>query len=163
MNEDSKRRNQLKKDIYNRAQIIDIKALEKIAEAIKHPKNWDIVERVSILESDKNIETQKFILCFDYLNWNECVFTHFDPPKGKKLIEILKSISSCEINKFPELRLIRDSVGRVEPYDSLFSKLSRDVTELKETEFCDGRMFFYIIEPYFHIVSVETNHRNIDR
>lgn len=163
MSEDSKRRQQLKKDFGNRAQVIDIKVLEKLTEVVKHPKNWDIVERTSVMQSNDNIETQKFIICFDDLNWNECVFTQFDQSKGKKLVEILKNVSSCEINKFPALRLIRDSVGRVSPYDSLFLNLSKDVTELKEADFCEGRMFFYIIEPYFNIVSIETNHRNIDR
>jgi hypothetical protein len=46
---------------------------------------------------------------------------------------------------------------------SLFNGLSKEVDELKETEFCDGRFFFFITEQYFHIVSIETKHRNIDK
>ena len=51
----------------------------------------------------------------------------------------------------------------VPPYESLFTKVSPEVTKMEETEFCEGRLFFFITEPYFNIVSVETKHRNIDR
>lgn len=162
MSEDSKKRQEYKKQIASKAQTADIKLVEKVANILNHPKNWEIVERASIMPVGSKNEISKFIICFDYLSWSQCVFTQFDQAKGRKLVEILEQVSKCEINRFSELRLVRDSIGRKAPYDSLFLHLSPDVTELKETELCDGRLFFYIIEPYFNIISVETNHRNVD-
>jgi hypothetical protein len=160
MSEDSKKRQQLKKQIENKAQVLDIKVVEKVANYLNSPKKWDIVEKIATIQN--NLEAQRFVISFDYLNWKECVFEHFDPTKGKKLLEILDKVSKCQISKFPELRLIRDSVGRIGAYQSLFNGLSKEVDELKEIDFCDGRIFFFITEPYFNIVSVETKHRNID-
>ncbi len=159
MNSESKKRNQLKKDIVGKVQTAKIETIEKIAKILKSPNEWKIVEKITTLPAGKNIETQKFILCFEYLNWNQCHFTQFDQAKGKKLVEILEKVTKCEINKFPELKLVRDSVKRMVPYDSLFINLTPDVTELKETELCGGRVFFYITEPKFNIVSIETKHR----
>lgn len=160
MNEDSKKRQHLKKQIASKAQTAPLEFVEKVANVLNSPKKWSIVERVATIP--KGIETQKFIISFDYLDWDECVFEQFDRSKGKKLLEILDRVSKCEIARLPELKIIRDSVRRISPYDSLFKNLEDDVNELKETELCDGRIFFFITEPKFHIVSIETKHRNID-
>lgn len=160
MNEDSKKRQHLKKQIASKAQIAPLEFVEKVANVLNSPKKWSIVERVATIPN--GVETQKFIISFDYLDWDECVFEQFDKSKGKKLLEILDRVSKCEIARLPELKIIRDSVRRISPYDSLFKNLEDDVNELKETELCDGRIFFFITEPKFHIVSIETKHRNID-
>lgn len=160
MSEDSKKRQELKRQIDNKTQVVDLKIVDKIANYLNSPKKWDIIERVATIQ--KGIETQKFIISFDYLDWDECVFEQFDKSKGKKFLEILDKVSKCEIARLPELKIIRDSVRRISPYDSLFKNLEDDVNELKETELCDGRIFFFITEPKFHIVSIETKHRNID-
>lgn len=161
MSGDSKKRQELKKQIVSRTQNADIKIVEKVASLLNSPKKWDIVERVATIQN--NIEEEKFQISFEYLNWNECIFEQFDKVKGKKFLEFLDKISKCKVGKLPELRIIRDSVGRVHPYDSLFRNLTDEVNELKESDLGDeGRIFFFITEPYFHIVSVETKHRNID-
>ena len=90
MSEDSKKRQELKRQIDNKAQVADLKIVEKIANYLNSPKKWEIIERVATIP--KNIETQKFIISFEYLNWNECVFEHFDQSKGKKLLEHLIEI-----------------------------------------------------------------------
>ena len=163
MSEDSKRRNELKKQIASRAQTADIKVVEKIAGFLHAPKKWDIVERATTFPTNKEIESHRFVICFDYFNWNACHLDQFNTAKGKKLLEILEQVAKCEVNKFPTLRLSRDSVTRVPPYESLFAKVSPEVSRIEETEFCEGRLFFFLTEPHFNLVSVETKHRNIDR
>lgn len=160
MNNDSKKRQNLKKQIENRAQIAKIEHVEKVLKYLSSPKNFDLIEHTTTLSSDKESEDRKFIISFNYFNWRACNFEQFNPAKGKKLIEILEQVSKCSINKFPELKLIRDSIGNVAPYESLFQTLTPEVSKINETEFCEGRLFFFITEPYFNIISVETKHRN---
>lgn len=162
MSGDSKKRDELKRQIVNKAQTADINIVEKIAGYLNAPKKFDIVERATTFPSDSNLEVQKFIISFDYFNWDACQFEQFNPAKGRKLLEILEQVAKCEINKLPELRLSRDSVQRVAPYLSLFTTVSPEVSRIEETEFCDGRVFYFVTEPYFNIISVETKHRNID-
>src|SRR3989344_1030689 len=159
MGEDSKKRQELKRQIVNKAQSAPIELVENIASVLNFPKRWQLVERVATIPT--GLEAQKFIISFDYLNSDECLFDQFDPTKGRKLIQILERVAKCEIAKFPELNLVRDSVGRIPPYESLFSKLTKEVDQLQETELCGGRIFFFITEPFFHIVSIETKHRDI--
>lgn len=161
MSEDSKKRNELKKQILSKAQVADIKLVERVAGLFNSPKKWAIVELATTIPSNGEVENKKFVICFDYLNWKTCVFDQFDATKGKKLIEIFKKVTDCETSKFPELRLVRDSVGRKGVYELLFSCLSEDVSELKETELGEGRVFFFIIEAKFYVVSIETKHRNV--
>lgn len=162
MSDDSKKREELKRQIANRAQIAKLEFVEKAANFLHSPKKWDIVERLTVLPSGTNIESQRLIICFDYFASNVCIWDQFDPTKGKKLLEILEQVSKCEVRNFPNLKLGRNSVQNVAPYQSLFNKLTPDVTSLEETEFGDGRIFYFITEPCFHIVSIETKHRNID-
>ena len=165
MSEDSKKRLELKKQIASRAQTADIKVVEKVAGLLNSPKKWDIVERVeraTTFPTEKAIESRRLIICFDYFNWNACHFDQFNPAKGRKLLEILEQVAKCEVNKFPDLKLSRDSVTNTAPYLSLFAKVSPEVTKIDETEFCGGRLFFFVTEPFFNLVSVETKHRNID-
>jgi hypothetical protein len=166
MNSDSKRRQCLKKQILSKVQVGDIGAVEKAANFLNSPKKWDLIKKIEMATNyptNKNPEDQKFILCFDYFNKNTCCFEQFDQAKGKKLLEIFEQITKCEVNRFPELRLIRDSVGRTPDYNSLFATVSPEVDKIHETELCEGRLFFFITEPRFNIVSVETKHRNIDK
>ena len=86
MNEDSKKRNHLKKQIASKAQTAPLESVEKVASFFNSPKKWSIVERVATIP--EGIETQKFIISFDYLDWGECVFKQFDKSKGKKFLEI---------------------------------------------------------------------------
>ncbi len=159
MSEDSKKRQELKRQITNKAQSAPLELVENIATVLNSPKKWQMVERVATIPT--GLEAKKFIISFDYLNTNECLFDQFDPAKGKKLIQILEQVSKCEIAKFPELKLVRDSIRRIRPYESLFSKLTKEVDQLQETELCEGRIFFFITEPFFHVVSIETKHRDI--
>jgi len=159
MGKDSNKRQELKKQIGNIAQSADINLVERATNALRYPKKWEIVERVATMPN--GIEGNRFVICFDYLNRNECLFEQFDKAKGKKLIEILEQVAKCEISKFSELKLIRDTVHRNGVYRSLFSQLSPEVDELKEADLCDGRIFFFITEPRFNIVSIETKHRDI--
>ena len=166
MSDDSKKRHEFKKQIVSRAQTLDIKIVEKVASFLKTPSRWDIVERVeraTTFPTDREIEGHRFIICFDYFNWRACRLEQFNPAKGKKLLEILEQVAKCEISKFPALRLSRDSVTNIPPYESLFASVSPEVTRIDETEFCEGRLFFFVTEPYFNLVSVETKHRNIDK
>src|SRR3990167_3560874 len=106
MGEDSKKRQELKRQIDNKAQVADLKIVEKIANYLSSPKKWQLVERVATIPT--GLEAQKFIISFDYLNSDECLFDQFDPTKGRKLIQILERVAKCEIAKFPELNLVRD-------------------------------------------------------
>jgi hypothetical protein len=158
MNSDSKKRHELEKQITARIKGgADIGAIEKVATYLSAPKKWALVETTTSLPSD--FDSQKLILSFVFLNKGQCVYKHFDQAKGRKLVDILEQVANCELTKFPELKLARDSVERKDPYNSLFSHLSNDVQSLQETELGDGRVFFFITEPYFHIVSIETCHR----
>lgn len=166
MSEDSKKRHHLKKQIVSRVPTTDIKIVEKVAGLLNSPREWDIVKRVeraTTFPSEKAAEARRFIICFDYFNWNACHFDQFNPAKGRKLLEILEQVAKCEINNLPNLKLSRDSVTNTAPYISLFAKVSPEVTKIDETEFCEGRLFFFVTEPFFNLVSVETKHRNIDR
>src|SRR3989344_1056768 len=136
MSEDSKKRQELKKQINSKTQSAPLELVEKIADVLNSPKRWQIVERVATIPG--GIEAKKFILCFDYLNWNECQLAQFDQAKGKRLLQVLEQISKCEISKFPELRLIKDSVTAVGPYVSLFNKLSPEVDKLQEAVLGEG-------------------------
>jgi len=163
MSNDSKKRNQLKQQLANRAQIANIEAVEKAANYLQYPKKYELIERATTFPVGKDPETQRFIICFDYFNWKTCNFEQFNQAKGKKLLEILEQVAKCTINKFPELKLVRDSVSRTPEYESLFSTVSPEVSKINETELCEGRFFFFVTEPRFNVVSVETKHRNIDR
>ena len=161
MGEDSKKRQELKKQIEKRISGgANITIVEKVASLLCSPKKWQIVESIATPLTD---EAQKFIICFDYLNWSECFFDQFNSAKGKKLVHILSKVAKCEVNKLSELKLSRDSVEAKGEYASLFSSLSEDVQRLEETELCDGRMFYFITIPYFNVVSIETKHRNTSR
>ncbi|KKS85307.1 MAG: hypothetical protein UV60_C0009G0028, partial [Parcubacteria group bacterium GW2011_GWA2_43_11] len=105
MSSDSKKRSELKKQLASRAQTASIDTVEAAISLLKTPKNWQTVDAITALP--ENIETQNFILCFDDLNMNVCVWDQFNPAKGKKLVDVLKKISSCPINKFGELKLER--------------------------------------------------------
>lgn len=159
MSEDSKKRQELKRQLENKAQTANIKSVEKALNFLASPKKFDIIEHITIPTSNSGRENQRFIICFDYFNWKTSDFEQFNPAKGKKLLEILEQVAKCEINKFPELKLSRDSVEKVSPYESLFTTVTPEVKRIEETEFCDGRFFFIVTEPYFHVISVETKHR----
>lgn len=159
MSEDSKKRQELSRQINTKLHTADISNIEKVATFLVAPKKWALV---STMPLTTETEENKMCLSFDYLNDKECLFDQFDSTKGRKIIDIFKQVTSCPVNKFPSLKLSRDSVGRIEPYTSLFSQLSDDVERLMETELGDGRIFFFIIDPFFHVVSIETKHRNID-
>lgn len=162
MSENSKERHKLLQDVNNKAKERDLDFIKKLADFASNPKSWQKkIEAQTYIPSDKEIETQRFIICFDYFNKNICEFEQFDPAKGKKLLEILEQVAKCEINKFPHLKLIRDSVTNTTPYKSLFSTVTPDVDKIHETELCDGRIFFFITGSRFHIVSIETKHRNL--
>jgi hypothetical protein len=164
MGEDTKKlRQELSRQINARLPSVEIKVLHEVVNFFKSPKKFSI-EKVATFSGTKNIETQKFIISFEHLNLKECEFEQFDSTKGKKVFQIFETVSRCEVKDFPAMKLIRDSIDKSSGvYFSLFSKLTDDVTKLHETECCGGRIFFFIIEPYFYIVSIETKHRNIDK
>ena len=164
MSADSKKREELLKQITQKVKGgMNMTLLERITSFINKPKDFDLIERAATLPSDKVPEAENFILCFKYLNWNECVFDQFDPTKGRAFVRLLKNISDCEVKDAVSSGIIRDNVDNTAPYTSLFTNLSPD-TEMKESELPDGaRIFFFIVGKKFNIVSVETRHRNIDR
>lgn len=162
MSDNSKKRHELKKQLDSKAQIANLDNIQNAINYLTSPKKFNLVEGATTIPTGKQIETQRFIICFDYLNWNTCEFEQFKPANGKKLLSILEQVAKCQINKFPELKLGRDSVSRGGPYESLFAKVTPDVSHLEETEFCDGRFFYFITEPHFNVVSIESKHRNID-
>jgi hypothetical protein len=161
MNSESAKRQHLKREIAKRIESIDITTLEKVANVFARPKKWKVIEESTVFPSDKEVETRKFVICFDYFNWNTCHLDQFNPTRARKLLQILESVSKCEVSKFPALKLVRDTITKTPPYESLFANLTPDVTKICETEFCDGRIFFFVTEPYFNIVSIETIHRNL--
>ena len=147
------------KKVQGRLHALPIETLEKLA---KVPNDWAIPEKATTLPEGASQENGgKFILCFDYLNWDVCVFDHFDSTKGRALVRKLQMVAQCESSALPGLHLVRDNISNNPPYTSLFNGLSPDV-EMKETELPDsGRIFFFITGCKFNIVSIETNHRNI--
>lgn len=163
MNNDSKKRQVLKAQIANRVQIANIESVEKALKFLTAPKKFNLIELATTIPTNREIEAQKFIICFDCFNWGASQFDQFNPSKGKKLLAILEQVAKCYINRFSELKLGRDSVNRVQPFESLFSTVSPEVNKLEETEFCEGRLYYFITEPRFNLVAVDTKHRNVDR
>lgn len=159
MNEFSKRRNQAIKIVKSKLPVLPIESVERLA---KVSNDWKFPEQVANMPTNTEEEAQKLLLCFDYLNWKTCLFTQFDDTKARALMAIFEKVSKCEVNKFPELRLVRDSIKPTSPYESLFVGLSPDV-DMKETDLPgDSRIFFFLENVRFNIVSIETKHRNID-
>jgi regulator of RNase E activity RraB len=164
MSEDSKKRQELFEQLTNvlRKKVKDgvkLDFLERLKAFVSSPKNWDLVERVALPASQ--VETQKFLLCFDSLNEEECNLS-LTQGQVKALLALLKQITNMEVNALPSSRIVRDSIPNAPPYSSLFRKLSPDVSTLLETELGEGRVFFFTVGNKFHMVSVEANHRNID-
>lgn len=159
MNEFSKRRHQAIKTIKSKLPVLPIESVEKLA---KVPNDWKFPEQVANIPTSTEEEAQRLLLCFDYLNWKTCLFTQFDDTKAKALIAMFEKVSKCEVSKFPELRLVRDSITSTPNYKSLFDGLSPDV-DMKEADLPgNGRVFFFLESIKFNVVSVETKHRNID-
>ena len=147
------------KKVQGRLHALPIETLEKLA---KVPNDWAIPEGATTLpENNAQDNDGKFILCFDYLNWDICVFDHFDSTKGRALVKKFQVIAQCEPSALLGLNLVRDNISNNPPYTSLFLDLSPDVA-MKETELPDGgRIFFFITGCKFNIVSIETKHRDI--
>ncbi len=159
MSEDSKRRQELLKQIANRGQQAHISYLERVKEFLFAPKKWEIVERTTSLLGDADPDAQRFILCFDYLKFDICVFD-FDAAKARALIRLFHRISTCQANTLVSPGIVRGNVINVPPYASLFNGLSPEV-EMKETELPEGgRVFFFVTGIKFNIVSIESRHRD---
>lgn len=159
MSEDSKKRQELLKQIANRGQQANISLVERVKEFLFAPSKWDIVERTTSLPGDTDVEAQKFILNFDYLKLDICVFG-FDSTKARALIRLFQRITVCQVNALISSGIVRDNISNTPPYESLFGGLSPEV-EMKETELPDGgRVFFFITGNKFKIVSIETQHRD---
>lgn len=160
MNKSSKKRKkEAIKKVKAKLNHFPIETLEKIARLSTKSQ----LLPPSIALSPQIKEPQKFILRFDYLNPKECNFTQMDSVKGKALVEKFKYITSLQLNKFANSGIERDTITNRGGYKSLFKELPPDVEELKETELPGGgRVFYFIINENFCIVSIETKHRNID-
>ena len=158
MDKDSKRRNEaikrLKPKLYN----FPVDTVEKIAQL---PTDYKFPPSVAV-NAEIEEETKKFVLRFDFLDWETCNFEQFDQTKARTLIKKFQYITSLQVNQLSSSGIVRDSVKDTKEYRSLFEHLSPDI-DLKETELSEGgRIFFFIVEESFYIVSIETKHRNID-
>lgn len=159
MGKDSKRRHIAEKQIKAKLPVLPIDTLEKLA---RISNNWIFPDSVTNMPTNTDTESKRFHLCFDYFNWNTCVLTQFDDTKARTLLKIFEGVTKCELKRFPELKLVRDSVSNTPTYESLFSGagVSPDV-DMRETELPgNGRMFFFLVEHHFNIVSIETKHRD---
>lgn len=155
-----KHRNNAVQKVKARLPGFSVETLESIA---KLPSDWKIPEKATTVPSEttQQDETRKFTLCFDYLNLDVCVYAQFDPTKARALIRLFKRVNDCEIRRLGAEGIVRDTITNTAPYESLFTNLSPDI-EMKEAELPDGgRVFFFIAEHRFNIVSIESAHRNI--
>lgn len=124
----------------------------------------EVAENENIIEP----EDRKLALRFDYFIEDECVLDVFNKTAINALLFIFKRITSLTTRELPLSGLIRGNLNaageRYKAYSSLFSKVfsraSEDVV-IKEIEFLgDGRIFCFLDEERFQIVSIETKHRD---
>lgn len=151
------------------------KALKKAKAKLEHlseetlknlaavPNDWQIPVTVANVANEETTgELSTFIVSFDHLEIDECVFNQFDSVKTGALVRLLKRVNDCEVNRLGAERIVRDNISCTGAYVSLFNNLSPDI-EMKETELPgNGRVFFFITRNRFNIVSIESIHRNID-
>jgi len=107
-------------------------------------------------------ETKNFVLCFDYLDWDECDFETINKASSKAIIELFKNATSTAWNKIADLK-IRDTIRRGEnkELERVFSSLPPDVDKIHEFTVSDGgRIFAFIVIETFYIVAIKTRHIN---
>ena len=164
MKRDSKQNNLLIKSIESRLPSTTTEDLKKIDYGLRNPEQIAItkakIQDTTTLE--RGAEKQKLILSFEFFNQKTSVFTQFNDARAKKLINIFATVTNCSVDEFPNLKLIRDSIGRGnKTYNNLFDTVDDSVQNISETEFIDGRIFFIVTGHFFHLVSIETKHRDI--
>ena len=104
---------------------------------------------------------KEFVLRFTYLKENICCYEQIDETKTKALFRKLKQITELTSKTLPASNLIRDSILNKPPYTSLFTGLPPDA-DVKETELPNaGRIFFWLLQEKFFVISIETKHRDI--
>lgn len=152
------------KALASKAPHFDDDTLEGVAKEMAKLQSGKLPPTVATLSGKVEEPGQKkFVLKFDELNGNCCNFSQIDQAKARGIIEKFKQITQATPNSLGQTRLIRDSVNNTGQYQSLFTNLSPDVNKLQEIEISGGgRIFSYMRENYFYIVSIETHHRDID-
>ena len=120
--------------------------------------SW-LPQQVTNIPGIQDQEVKKFLVCFDYLDDDECKLDSFNTGNARGLLTAFKKITACEVRKKKDI--IKDKINNTSPYDSLFRKLSPEV-DLYEIGFSgSGRIFFFHIEEKLNVVSIETIHRDI--
>lgn len=144
---------------------LDESAIQNISSYAASPKKYKLQHMEELAVPRLQVETKRLVLCFDYLNERTCIYDQFDSTKSRALINLFAKVTSCEVSAFPSSGIVRDTIRNTSPYTSLFGgKLTPDVTTLQETELPDGgRVFFFITENKFNIVSIESRHRNLNQ
>lgn len=167
MSKDSKRRRQAIKRLLSKLYHIKPKGIEALIsyadKIVRLPNGSPLPPEVTNIKSEMEDKAKEFGLRFDYLDWDNCVLKQFNEAKARALLEKFKYITSIQPNELPRSRIIRDNIPNKGEYKSLYRKLPSPDIDLKEIKFAgEGRIFCFIFEGNFYIVSIETEHRNID-
>ena len=98
-------------------------------------------------------------LIFATYNHNECEISLLQNTKDvAKLIRLFNRITECNQKDLSTAGIVRDKINKGSSYESLFKTIPPD-TELLEAEYTQtGRLFFYIYQTYFCIVTVKVRH-----
>lgn len=157
-----KRRQSLIQKIKSRLYSLTPKRLQHIEEITKLPDDSLLPSTVSIIKTEE--EPKRFVLCFDYLNLDECIFNPVRPAELKAVIKIFRNITNTPYNKIANLKIIRDTIHRNNSgeYEPLFRYLPLDVEAIHEASISRaGRMFFFTAVESFYIVAIKTQHVNL--
>lgn len=132
------------------------------------PNQGDIPNAVTILPQNvEEPENEPYLISFSRYNEKMCEIALLNSNKGKRAVEILKTIGTkiCSHADFQRFKIDRIPVRREGEYKKLYSGLSPDI-ELKELKLQqDARIFYFDIEPQkmFYVVAVTENHIETDK
>lgn len=118
-------------------------------------------------QQDEAPEITPYIISFSQYNEGLCEIKALAGNKGKKAIEILKTIGTKvrSTADFAKHNIDRIPVVRTGEYLKLFSGLEEDI-ELKEAKLqSTGRIFYFDLEPkrMFFVVAIRENHFETDK
>lgn len=113
-------------------------------------------------ELREHLNSENYKLIFATYNFNECQLHRLaNTGKSKALIQFFNKVTKTNKSNFLTSGIIRDNIYNNKPYCSFFKTIPPD-TDLKEGAFGgEGRIFFYLIQNFFCIVAIQTQHKNI--
>ena len=117
---------------------------------------------VAVSDALKDYENKKIVFSFEIYNSNQCEIAKLDKAEAKKLTRELKRISLTLTKHFrhqDSSGIACKSVSNSGNYAVLFTDIPEDV-DLLEVDFSGpGRVFGYLINNVFNIVTIGKEHR----